>query len=355
MNKLILLAVWSVGTFMLYAQPNFGVNRKDSVPCYKKVEMRSKSRYTEWECGKIAGVVNCNEKLEMSPNGKQVVTSSAKMPFTGICETCHMNGILERRVQFVNGYSNGIDTTFYKTSCMQVIRSHIQGVENGRWTYFYDSTQQVAWIRNYVMGQLEGQQLTFSKKGDTVKLENYVQGILSGTKKTYDENGKIESQSTYVKGVLEGPFLIFDKNGKIIEETNFKQGKKNGVFSFYYDDGTLLRTENWNMGQKNGEFKTLFYNQTIQSIESYKKDMKDGRFETRFANGKIRIWSIYKNNVLVEEHEFDELGKEIRTIGGKPQSGAEDDAMPTTKGKKEKKKKEKKAKKPKKNKEPKAE
>src|SRR5690606_31961867 len=87
---------------VVFAQPNFGVVKRDSVPCYKKAELRAKNRYAEWECGKIAGIVNCNEKLEMSADGKQVVTSNAKMPFSGICETCHMNGILERRVEFVN-------------------------------------------------------------------------------------------------------------------------------------------------------------------------------------------------------------------------------------------------------------
>lgn len=332
------------------AQPNFGVNKKDAEPCYKRSESKSKTRYTEWECGKIAGIVNCNEKLEMSPNGKQVVTSSAKMPFTGTCETCHNNGILERRVQFVNGYANGIDTTFYASGCIKVIRSHLQGVENGTWTYFNDSTQIPAWERHYVMGEMQGVQLNFNSKGDTVKSENYVAGVLNGVKKTFNSKGKLMTKSTYVKGVLEGPFLTYNSDGKIIEELTFKQGKKNGVLSYYYDDGTLLRTENWNMGVRNGEFKTLYYDQSIQSIEVYKNGQKDGRFEDRFYDKKLKRWAIYKKDVLIEEHVFDEQGKEIKTFGGAPSSGKEDDAMPTSKKEKKKEPKAKKEKKPKKEK-----
>lgn len=433
----ILVAFFCLFSLAVVAQPNFGVAKKEAVPCYQKAADRSKARYTEWECGKIAGVVNCNEKLEMSQDGKRVVTSSQKMPFSGVCETCHMNGILERRVTFVDGYANGIDTTYYKSGCIMVIRSHVQGVEDGHWTYFNDSTQIPAWEKTYKLGQLEGPQLTYNAKGDTAKYEKYIQGVLNGPKITYDSKGGRSKQVNYVKGLLDGPFLLYNREGKIIEELNFKEGKKHGVQHYYYDDGKLLRTETWDMDSRNGEFKTLFYNQTVQSIENYKKvtakpnqyvtaelfacptkevadalgqmlydkkskqqaldslkdanivvtevrgealsenailkgnnlakgvnrpiksgkfyyiavvsdlksmtktEVREGLFEERFPDGKLKSTAIYKKDVLVEEHVFDEQGREIRTFGGTANSGKEDDAMPTTtKQKKDKKKKE---------------
>ncbi len=438
-----LVAVFCLFSLMVSAQPNFGVTRKDSVPCYQKAADRAKQRYTEWECGKIAGVVDCNQKLEMSQDGKRVVTSSQKMPFSGICETCHMNGILERRVTFVDGYANGIDTTYYKSGCIMVIRSHVQGVEDGHWTYFNDSTQVPAWEKTYKLGQLEGAQLTYNAKGDTAKYENYADGVLNGPKITYDSKGVRNKQVNYVKGLLDGPFLVYNREGKIIEELNFKEGKKHGVQHYYYDDGKLLRTETWDMDSRNGEFKTLFYDQTLQTIENYKKvtpkpnqyvtaelyacptkevaealgqmlyekktkaqaldslkdanivvsavrgealsenailkgnnlakgvnrpiksgkfyyvavvselksmtkmEVREGLFEERFPDGKLKSRAIYKKDILVEEHVFDEQGREIRTFGGTPNSGKEDDAMPTTnKQKKEKEKKKPKSKEP---------
>jgi antitoxin component YwqK of YwqJK toxin-antitoxin module len=437
----ILLAIFCVFSLAVSAQPKFGVSRKDSVPCYQKAADRAKQRYTEWECGKIAGVVDCNQKLEMGSDGKRVVTSSQKMPFSGICETCHMNGILERRVTFVDGFANGIDTTYYKSGCIMVIRSHVQGVESGRWTYFNDSTQIPAWEKTYEMGQLEGPQLTYNSRGDTVKLETYSEGVLNGPKITYDSKGVRNKKANYAKGVLEGPFFLYNRKGDIIEELNYKEGKKHGIQYYYYDDGKLLRTENWDMDSRNGEFKTLFYDQTLQSIENYKKvtpkpnqyvtaelyacpskevadalgqmlyekkpksealdslkdanivvsqvrgealsenailkgnnlakgvnkpiksgklyyiavvselksmtktEVREGLFEDRFPDGKIKSRAIYKKDVLIEEHVFDEQGREIRTFGGAATTGKEDDAMPTTKKEKEKKKKEPKKKK----------
>lgn len=440
----LLVALFCLFSLAVAAQPDFGV-KKESVPCYQKAADRSKQRYTEWDCGKIAGVVNCNEKLEMSQDGKRVVTSSQKMPFSGICETCHMNGILERRVTFVDGYANGIDTTYYKSGCIMVIRSHVQGVEDGHWTYFNDSTQIPAWEKTYRLGQLEGPQLTYNAKGDTAKFEKYTDGVLNGPKITYDSKGVRSKQVNYVNGLLDGAFLVYNREGKIIEELNFKEGKKHGVQHYYYDDGKLLRTETWDMDSRNGEFKTLFYNQTLQSIENYKKvtakpnqyvtaelygcptkeiaealgqmlydkkpkkqaldslkdanivvsqlrgealnetvlkgnnlakgvnrpiksgklyyiavvselksmtkmEVREGAFEERFPDGKIKSRAIYKNDILIEEHVFDEQGREIRTFGGTPDSGKEDDDMPTTP--KQKKEKEKKKKEPKPKKEP---
>ena len=118
------------------------VKKKDS--CYfnydgsgKRVSSR---RYAEWECGKLVGVVDCGSKLEYDQdadlvylNNEDLVNAAgAGKPFTGTCESCHMNGVLERRITFVNGKENGADTTYYESGCPQVVRNHIQGVESGQ-------------------------------------------------------------------------------------------------------------------------------------------------------------------------------------------------------------------------------
>lgn len=294
---------------------DFGIVKKDS--CYKVGEARSKNRFAEWECGKIAGVVDCNETLEMDPNSGLVVTSDKHKPYTGLCETCHMNGLKERTVKFVEGRADGIDTTKYKDGCLMAIRSHIQGVEDGRWVYFFDSTGLVSWEKNYTMGQLNGPQYSFSYYGDTIKYENYVNGVLQGARKTYKANPKfkpnsgmkqtyLEKVAMYKNGVLDGPFLVYNADGVIIEETNYKEGKKNGVFKYYYDDGVLLRTENWIMDSRNGEFKTLYYDQSLQSLENYKK-----------SNGKPQQYLSADIYTFASKQVAYDIGKIIGNKGSK--------------------------------------
>lgn len=303
--------------------------------CYEKAGGSGK-RFNEWECGKLAGVVDCNEKLTYDETSKLVLSGNMGTPFTGTCETCHMNGLLERRITFVNGKENGSDTTNYKSGCIQVIRNHIQGVESGQWTFFYDSTSYIAWERNYNLGELHGRQLYLTKEGDTTRLENYLNGKLHGVKKSYYPKSKLEKEITYANGLLEGPSKYYSWEGKLIQDLTYKQGKKHGELKYYYDDGTLLTVEHWNMDQKDGEFKTFYYQGNVQTMENYKKGVAEGWFEERWPDDKMKRRALYKKGVIIEEHRFDEHGVENYTFGGET-NAKEDDAAPGAKTKKKKK------------------
>ena len=120
--------------------------------CYEREAEANKQRFASWECGKLAGFVDCNEELiydeetntVLKKPKDQVNIAGGGMPYTGGCETCFSNGMLERRITFVNGKENGVDSTYYKSGCLQVVRNYIQGVESGTWTYLYDSTRNLS-------------------------------------------------------------------------------------------------------------------------------------------------------------------------------------------------------------------
>lgn len=327
---LLCLLVISGSTFSQIEVP------KGKKKCYES-ENQGK-RFSEWECGKLAGVVDCNEKLTYDEDTKLVLAGNNGSPFTGMCETCHMNGKLERRITFVNGKENGVDTTKYKSGCTQVIRNHIQGVESGQWTFFYDSTEYIAWERNYNLGQLHGKQLYLTREGDTTRLEHYNNGKLHGVKKSYYPKSKIEKEINYVNGLMDGTSKYYNWEGKVVQDLSYKQGKKNGELKYYYDDGTLLSVEHWTMDQKDGEFKTFYYEGNVQVMENYKKGVPEGWFEERWPDDKFKRRALYKKGVIIEEHRFDEHGNENYTFGGTG-SSKEDDAAPDAKTKDKKKKK----------------
>lgn len=325
------------------------IKKKDS--CYLRYDKNHNvirgRRYAEWQCGKLAGIVDCNDRLEYDEgsdivymNNRDMVNSAgSNKPFSGTCETCHMNGQLERRIKFVNGKEEGIDTTYYKTGCPQVIRSHYLGVENGQWMYFYDSTEYVAWEMNYLMGKKHGKHIYFKKNGDTTRWENYNNDMLDGTKRTYYPDSKIKREVEYKMGVMEGKFKVYNLDGVVIEELNYKQGKKHAECKYFYDDGTPLKNENWNMGVKNGEFKIFYYDGKVQEQESWKKGLKEGWFKQFYPDGTTKRQALYKKDELLEEQRYDEQGRETYSFPEETPEGAEDDAMPTTKKKKKKKKK----------------
>ncbi|MBI2259702.1 MAG: toxin-antitoxin system YwqK family antitoxin [Flavobacteriia bacterium] len=336
MKKIILL-FYLFNIIQLNAQEINSMLTKKK-PCFEKAQAKKGQRFIEWECGKIPGIIDCNEKLDLDPGNSIVYSKGSGAPYTGMCETCHINGIIERRVTFVNGRENGIDTAYYQSGCPMVIRNHIQGAENGTWTYFYDSTQFLAWEMNYFAGQKHGKHIYFTKKGDTTLWENYSYDVLDGIKRTYYSKSRKHQEISYKKGILEGQHLIYNKEGVVIEKVNYKAGKKEGEATYFYDDGKLLRTENWSKGVKNGEFKSFYYQGFVESIESYQKGIKNGRFEEYFYDQKIKRKAVYKDNILIFEQIYDEQGILKSSIGVQDNKGKEDDKLPEDKKKKKKEK-----------------
>ncbi|HLU87702.1 MAG TPA: toxin-antitoxin system YwqK family antitoxin [Taishania sp.] len=336
MKQLIfILSILLLGTRVL-AQITSLKNTSNEQPCYMKAVEQRKKTIDSWECGKLAGVVDCNEELEYSHEADlflkkakdNVNRTGAGKPFTGTCESCFMNGLIERRISFVNGKEHGVDTTYYEDGCIQAIRSHIQGAESGTWMYFYDSTQVKAWEMNYYLGQKHGVQIYFNANGDTTKYETYKDGVLHGLRKQYYKGSKLYKEINYVNGLLDGKSKMYNTNGVVIEESNYLQNKRHGVQKFFYDDGVLLRTENWDNGVKSGEFKMFYYQGHIQTLETYdKKGQKEGKFEEYYPDQKPKRLAVYSKNVLIEDHHYDEHGNETYSFGAPTTSDAEDDQI----------------------------
>ena len=349
---LFLLCIGLVGSSI--SQINGNINARNT-RCFDKSVERIGQRYVDWECGTSDSIVNCNEKLESDPGTNMVIHSKSGQPFSGYCETCHMNGIRERVVQFTNGKVNGIDTTKYESGCVQVVRNHIDGVENGKWIYYNDTSGLEAWTINYFNGEKHGLSIFYShylvgtdkidiKVGnttiahtyglydsDTLRVEYYKMGKLDGKRTEYFPGSKVEKEVNYKDGLLHGPFIIYNKEGTVLQDLKYFQGKKDGVCQYYYEEGSLLKVENWSKGVKSGEFKTFYIQGHIQIKETYnKRGQRHGDFEERFPDDKVKRTAIYKKDKLVEEHIFDEYGNEIRTVGVEnPTSGDEDDEVPS--------------------------
>lgn len=330
---LIFSLLLSVFSFSQNDIMNMGGNKE--VPCYEKTKAAQKNGVNVWGCGNELGVVDCNEELEVHDGTGLIIKRAVDnvnlagvgKPYTGKCESCHMNGIVARRITFVDGKENGIDTAFYESGCIQAIRSHIQGTESGSWYFYFDSTQQVAWEMNYYLGEKHGKHVYMKANGDTTKEETYKNGLLHGVKKSFYKDSKIFKEVTYANGVMDGSFKTYNIQGVIIEDLMYKAGKKHEVCKYFYDDGVLLKTENWNNGVKEGEFKMFYYQGHVQTLETYKKGMKEGKFEEYYPDQKLKQQAFYMKDVLVEEHRFDELGNETYTFGGSTNSGAEDDEI----------------------------
>jgi antitoxin component YwqK of YwqJK toxin-antitoxin module len=340
MTKFSLFFIFSF-IFGCISYGQLGSTKKKS--CTDKSELRKKNvRYAEWECGKSAGTVDCNEKLSFDQNTETFTAGIDGTPFNGKCETCHNNGMLERTVTFINGKEDGYDTTRYATGCKQVIRSHIQGIRNGQWLYYYDTVETLAWEMNYFAGEQHGKTIRFMKNGDTVLHENYKNGLQDGVQKTYFFHNVLQKEIIYKNGFLDGPYKIYNEKSIVIQNLNYVLGKKDGELKYFYDDGVVLRTEHWKLDVKEGEFKTFYYEGHIQDHETYKKGKREGVAEEFYPDSKLKHKTIYKKGIVIEEYKYDEHGRETYAFGkpvGKDGEAEDDKVMSGQSGVKKKKKK----------------
>lgn len=360
---LILTSIFTF-SFSVLGQIDVNANKNARKLCFEKSTDRMGQRYVDWECGKDKRVLDCNEKLELDPGSNLILLASNGRPFDGACETCHSNGIIERKVTFLNGQTHGYDTTYYPSGCPQVVRNHIEGVENGTWVFYNDTSGLEAWRISFFNGEKHGQSIYFNQyvvgtaelevkignstekltynlyESDTSKIEYYKQGLLDGTKTEYFPGSKVKKEVNYKEGVFNGPFIIYNEEGVILQELNYLNGQKDGEWKYFYENGQLLKIENWKQNLKVGAFKTFYIQGHLQAVENYdQKGRPDGEFKEWFPDEKVRREAVYKKGELIEEHVFDKFGNEIKTFGASPKSGKEDDDIPTAKSKKKRKKK----------------
>ena len=70
-------------SFFSFSQ-DFGIKKKEN--CYdKSVKRRQNIKYAEWECGKRAGIVDCNEKLSYNQDNNTFTAGIDGTPFNGRC------------------------------------------------------------------------------------------------------------------------------------------------------------------------------------------------------------------------------------------------------------------------------
>lgn len=365
MKNTFLIVLIVASSYALNAQITFSELNSRRGPCFLKSVERIGQRFVDWECDDFDQIVDCNENLESDP-GTNIVYTLTGQPFTGSCETCHMNGLRQHLIHFENGRVTGTDTSYYESGCPQVVRTHIEGAENGKWVFFNDTSGLVAWEINFFNGEKHGKSVYFKQhqvgtdrvrveingveeviqygvyENDTVRVEHHNNGILEGPRVEYFFPGsKVRRIANYKQGLLDGAFIEYNIEGSLLQELHYVLGQKDGEWKYYYDNGSLLKTESWRKDVKDGEFKTFYIQGTIQSIENYRRGEKHGEFIERFPDDKIKREAIYRRGELIEEHVYDKYGNEISTFGVEAKENVEDDSLPEVDKKRKRKKKKK--------------
>jgi antitoxin component YwqK of YwqJK toxin-antitoxin module len=310
-------------SFPFFSNAQFEV--LNQAKCYEKYDQRRATGFMENDCEQLRGVVDCNDKLDYNKEMDLVFSQGTGKVFTGRCQTCYYSGMRDRLITFVNGKEDGADTTYYETGCIKVIREHKVGKENGIWTFYFDSTQHVAWRKGFRDGVEHGEHIIFGKTGDTVLREVYKLGLLNGPRETYYGPGLPKEIARYKEGLLDGENVSYFQNGNKSKHLRFVNGQKQGRQEYFYSSGDMMRYEIYDKNQKNGQFKSFFIGGELQAEENWVTGLRHGYFRNYHTNGRLKTENLYDRDKAIISRKYDEYGTLIEGVHA---VFGEDDALP---------------------------
>ena len=171
----------------------------------------------------------CHESVAFDEqNNIYLLRKDYATPYTGTCVSCYPSMSIEEKLNFVEGKRQGVDTSYYRSGCLQSIQSYQIGLQDGPTYIFYDSSNRVQYEIWYQQGQLHGPSIQFNAKAlpDTLMYKHYSNGKLDGVQRTYFSNGKIRKISTYKDGLAEGAQITYNAAGLKEVNSASKQARK---------------------------------------------------------------------------------------------------------------------------------
>jgi antitoxin component YwqK of YwqJK toxin-antitoxin module len=92
---------------------------------------------------------------------------------------------------------------------------------------------------DYFAGQLEGNRIIYTAKGDTQIVETYRHGLFEGPYRLYYPSGKLKMKGQYVANNMDGIWYQYYEGGSVKEAVTFSDNEENGPFKEYHPNGKL--------------------------------------------------------------------------------------------------------------------
>jgi len=185
--------------------------------------------------------------------------------------------------------SNGIH--FYeRIECAFYLE--LMGVENGKWTYWYDNGQKFR-EREYLNGKPNRKWTCWYPNGQKSEEKEYLNGKENGKWTQWYDDGQIKSKGEYKNGKENGKWTSWYNDGQQISEREYLNGKQNGKWTEWYINGQKREEEKYVNGVQNGKLTTWYYNG---------QKREEGKFLNGARNGKWIKW--HDNGQKIEEREY---------------------------------------------------
>ena len=192
----------------------------------------------------------------------------------------------------------------------------LNGVPEGTWIGYWESSGYPQIITNYKNGQLSGTRMQISAQGYTEQIENYRNGMLDGPKRVYQPGSQfIAEEIYYSEGRQHGSYNKRYPGGKPQEESNFNNGQRDGKTTWYYETGEKAAEYNYRNGVIDGEVASYHKNGKVNEFGLYKDNAQTGTWKEFYENGSLKAEGKYVNgNKEGIWKQYDENGKPLKPV-----------------------------------------
>lgn len=154
-------------------------------------------------------------------------------PYTGKAKGLYKSGAIKMEITFVNGYKEGIYSSWYESGSKESIK-------------FYKENK------------LEGGVITWYENGKLERKVAFKQDKKHGVFLTYHENGQKKSEGEYVNGKQVGLHTGWYANGNKESEGSFIDDNPDGIHTEWYESGIKSKETVYKNGE---EVSSKFWNE----------------------------------------------------------------------------------------------
>lgn len=123
--------------------------------------------------------------------------------------------------------------------------------------------------------------LLYPNTTDTAEVRNYLLGNENGEWRKYYAGGKLREKRSFVNGQKTGPYLVWWQNGTKQQAYLFKKDAYEGVCREWSESGIMIKEMNYSKGYEAGAQKAWWDNGKIKSNYIIKEGRRFGLLGTK--------------------------------------------------------------------------
>lgn len=245
--------------------------------------------------------------------------------------TYFQNGIIESKVEFLDGFKNGLYSEYYSDGQKKVEGYYLNGKRDGGWIEWFENgvvKSQADYLFDSGTVNSWGMDGIPSSQYIVEGIDEYGNPVRNGKYKDFHDGGNVLSEGTYESNLQIGEWKYYYPSGELYcmgyydggrgidscTVTHIPLDNRHGIWTFYDERGLKYLTQD---SKEIGARIDIYFNDngTIDEYYTYVDGSLNGHHYKGSRTGQTSIEGEYKNDQLCGIWKYwDENGKMIKQI-----------------------------------------